>query len=135
MGNTADRRMSVVSRNAEANALAALANTGYIRIYSGTRPATPETALSGNTLLAELRFGATAFGAAANGVLTANAITAVNAAATGTANWARILQSDGTSVLWDDEVGTATTNIQFPSVAFQAGTQVSITSLTHSVPA
>ena len=65
---------SIVARNAELDALAPLANSGYIRIYTGSIPATPETAVSG-TLLAELQFGATAFGAAAAGVITANAIT------------------------------------------------------------
>lgn len=134
MANSQDRRMSVAVRNAQANSLATLANNGYIRIYSGTRPATPDTALSGNTLLAELRFGATAFGAASNGTITANAITAEDSATAGTASWARILQSDGTSPLWDDEVGTATTNIQLPSVTIESGVQVSITSLTHTVP-
>jgi hypothetical protein len=38
---------SIVGRNAELNALAPLANNGYIRIYSGAIPATPETAASG----------------------------------------------------------------------------------------
>jgi hypothetical protein len=134
MGNTQDRRMAVGIRNAQANALATQASNGYIRIYSGTRPATPETAISGNTLLAELRFGATAFGAASNGTITANAIVAEDAATAGTASWARILASDGTTALWDDEVGTATTNIQLPTVTIGAGVQVSITSLTHTVP-
>lgn len=38
---------SIVARNAELDAIAPLANTGYIRIYSGAIPATPETAASG----------------------------------------------------------------------------------------
>ncbi len=78
-------KTSIVARNAELDALAALANSGYISIYSGSQPATPETAASG-TLLAELRFNATAFGAAASGAITAGAITADSSAdATGTA--------------------------------------------------
>jgi hypothetical protein len=135
MGNTMDRRMSNEAVNAEANALATLANNGYIRIYSGTRPATPNDGLAGNTLLAELRFGATAFGAAVNGVITANAITEEDAAlAGGTASWARILQSNGTTALWDDEVGTATANITMNSITIGAGAIVSISSMTHTVP-
>ena len=130
-----DRRMGYAAVNAQADALAALANNGYIRIYSGVRPAFPDSALSGNTLLAELRFGATAFGAAVNGVITANAITPDSSADNGgTATWARILKSDGTTALWDDEVGTATANIVLNSVTIGAGAQVSISSLTHTVP-
>jgi len=57
-------KTSIVSRNAELDALAALANSGKLRIYDGSQPATPETA-AGATLLAELTMNATAFGAAA----------------------------------------------------------------------
>jgi hypothetical protein len=38
---------SIVARNAELDALAPLANNGFIRIYTGGIPATPETAVSG----------------------------------------------------------------------------------------
>ena len=61
-----------------------------LRIYSGTQPTDPDTALAGNTLLAELAMSSTSFGAAADaapgGRITANAITADSSAdATGTA--------------------------------------------------
>jgi len=126
--------MSDAAVNAEANALAALANTGYIRIYDGTRPTNADTAVGAQVLLAELRFGATAFGAAVAGVLTANAITPdASANAGGTASWARILQSNGTTALWDDEVGTATSNIILNSTTIGLGAAVSISALTHTV--
>jgi hypothetical protein len=116
-------KRAIITRNAAGDAEAALANDGYIRIYSGTIPATPETTASG-TLLAELRFNATAFAAASGGVITANAITSdSNANATGTAGWARILKSDATSVLWDLDV-TATGGggaMTFANVNFIAG--------------
>lgn len=134
MSNTFDRRMSNAAVNAEAEALSLLANTGYIRIYDGTRPATADTAVGAQVLLAELRFGADAFGAAVAGVLTANAITAdASANAAGTASWARILQSDGTTALWDDEVGTATANIILNTLTIGLGANVSISALTHTV--
>ena len=53
-------RTSSVARTAAVNAIAPLANTGYLRIYSGAQPATPESTASG-VLLAELRFNAGAF--------------------------------------------------------------------------
>lgn len=78
-------------------------NTGYIRIYSGTAPTTANAAVTG-TLLAELRFGATAFGAPSAGTnarqITANAITSDTAAdAGGTPTYARLLQSNGTATI------------------------------------
>jgi hypothetical protein len=129
-----DIRMSYAACNAEANALATLANNGYIRIYTATRPANADTAASG-TLLAELRFNATAFGAASNGVITANAITQdAGADNGGTPAWFRCLQSDGTTALWDGEVGTATADLILNSVTIGAGATVSITAMTHTVP-
>lgn len=129
-----DTRMSYAACDAENNALATLANTGYIRIYTATRPANADTAASG-TLLAELRFGASAFGASSNGVITANAITADSSADNGgTAAWFRVLQSDGTSVLWDGECGTATADLILNSLTIGAGANVSITALTHTIP-
>jgi len=129
-------KRAIITRNAAANAEAALANDGYIRIYSGTIPATPETAASG-TLLAELRFNATAFGSAASGIITANAITSDSSANnSGTAGWARILKSDGTSTIWDCDV-TATGGggaITFGTVSFVAGAVVDLTGFTVTLP-
>lgn len=124
------------ARNAALDALTALFNTGYLRIYSGTQPANADTALSGNVLLAELRFGATAFGAAAAGVSTANAITSDSSAdATGTATFFRCLKSDGTTALLDGTVGTATSNMILNSTAIQSGAAVSVTGMTITLPA
>jgi hypothetical protein len=81
-------------------------DSGYIRFYSGSRPAGPDTALSGNTLLAEARFGATAFASMSGGSMTANAITADSSAdASGIPTFARLFKSDGTTVLDDVSVG------------------------------
>lgn len=108
-------------------------NSGKLRIYSGTQPATASTAISGNTLLAELTFNATAFGSSSNGVATANSITAVSASATGTATWFRALKSGGVDVtdnVYDGTVGTATSDLIINSTAIQSGAQVSVTTLT-----
>ena len=53
--------------NTEADALGPQLNTGYLRIYDGTQPATADTAIGAQVLLAELRFNATAFPAAVAG--------------------------------------------------------------------
>lgn len=82
--------------------------SALLRIYSGTQPASADTALSGNTLLAELTMNATFAAGASSGVLTANAITQDSSAdATGTATFFRLVKSDGTTVVMDGTAGTS----------------------------
>lgn len=120
---------SIARKNASLDSQFDVLNSGFFRVYSGTRPATPDTALSGNTLLAELTFGATAFAAATGGTKTANAIGATtNAAATGTATFFRAFQSNGTTAVADGTVGTSATDAIINSVAIQAATTVSCSS-------
>lgn len=120
--------------NAEANAVGNALDSGYIRIYDGSQPATADTAIGAQVLLAELRFGADAFGAASGGVITANAITDDSSAnATGTATWARILASNGSTVWFDGSVGTATANVILNTTSIVSGAVVSCSSLTFTV--
>lgn len=128
-------RMSNEAANAEANGVAALLNNGYLRIYSGAQPATGDTAIGAQVLLAELRWNATAFGAAAAGVIVANAITADSSAnATGTAAWFRALKSDGTSPVYDGSVGTSAADLIMPSTSITAGQVISVNSATLTFP-
>jgi len=120
--------------NAEADAVGNALNTGYIRIYDGSQPTDADTAVGAQVLLAELRFGADAFGAASGGIITANAITDdASANATGTAAWARILASDGTTVWFDGTAGTADANVILNTTSIVSGAVVSCSSLTFSV--
>jgi hypothetical protein len=128
-------KLSNAAANASADATTALLNTGYLRIYDGTQAATADTAIGAQTLLAELRFGATAFGAAVAGVATANAITPDSSAnATGTASWFRALKSDGSTVVYDGSVGTADANLVLNSTAIQSGAAVSVSAMTYTQP-
>lgn len=130
-----DTRTATAARNAAVDAICALLDNGYLRIYDGTKPADANTAVSTQTLLAELRFNADAFAAAASGSAAANAITDDSSAnATGTATWFRALASDGTTVVFDGTVGTSDANLVLGSVAIQSGARVSITSLTYAMP-
>lgn len=128
-------RLSNVLANAGVNAACALANTGYIRIYNGTQPADPQTA-PGATLLAELRFNASAFAGAALGAAAAGAISdCTDAAATGTATWFRALESDGTTPLFDGSAGaTSGFDLNLNSAAIQIHAKVSVTSMSFSWP-
>lgn len=126
-------KLSNVGANAEADAVCALANSGKLRIYDGTQAATADTAIGAQVLLAELTFGNPAFGAAVAGVATANAITQdASADNTGTATWFRVLQSNGTTVLFDGSAGTSGANLNLNSVAISAGAAVQVTALTFT---
>src|SRR4051812_5858411 len=117
----------------EADAVCALLNSGYLRIYDGTQAATADTAVGAQVLLAELRWNATAFGGAVNGVATANAITSDSAAnATGTASWFRALKSDGSTVVFDGSVGAATADIILNTVSIVINAQVDVTAFTYT---
>jgi hypothetical protein len=126
-------KLSNTGANAAADAVVDLLDNGYLRVYDGTQPADADTAITSQTLLAELRFNATAFGAAAAGVATANAITSDSSAnATGTATWFRALKSDGSTVMWDGSVGTSGCNLNLNSVSLVPGAAVSVSSFSYT---
>jgi len=113
-------KASITLVNTQLNAGASLFNSGYIRIYTGAQPATPETVLDGQRFLVELRFGSPAFSAASDRAIVANPITPGVAVASGLASWCRVLSSDGVTVLGD------TTKIALNSTDIQVGAKVSI---------
>jgi hypothetical protein len=117
--------------NAQATTLSTLCNSGVIRVYDGTQPATADTAITTQVLGVTLTFNATAFGAPSSGLLTANAITSGTAVAGITPTWARILKSDGTTVIMDVSAGATGANLTIG--AFTVGTTVSCSSFTHDV--
>ena len=120
--------------NPQADALSDLADNGYLRICDGTQPATADTAITTQVLLAELRFNATAAPAASNGVLTFNAITQDSSANnTGTASWFRALKSDGSTALFDGAVGTSGSDINIATTAIVAGAIVGVSSFVYTV--
>ena len=123
-------RIATATVNAQATTLSTLCNSGIIRIYDGTQPATADTAAAG-TLGVTLTFNATAFGAPSDGLLTANAISSGVAAAPITPTWARILKSDTTTTIMDVSAGASGCNLTIG--AFTAGTTVTCSAFTHDV--
>lgn len=119
--------MSSTLRNARLDQITTAAGaSAKLRIYNGSRPATGGTA---TTLLAELTCNATFAPAASGGTLTMNAISDdVSADATGTASWARIVKSDGTTFVLDCSVGTSGSDINLATTSLVAGAVVSVTS-------
>lgn len=129
----ANIRFSDTVRDALMNELDAQCNADtppcLIRIYSGTQPATADTALSGNTLLATLTCSNPAFGASSNGVITLSSVTDDSSAdATGTASFARIVTGTAFNTVFDCDVGTSGATINLNTVSIVSGGVVSITS-------
>jgi hypothetical protein len=107
-------------------------DNGYLVLYSGTVPATADTALSGNTALTpNLRYNTTAFATGSNGSGTNNAMTSDTNATAGTATFARSFSSVGVAqgnVIAQHTFSTTTAGtgeIQLASATVTAGSTVS----------
>ncbi len=126
-------QLSNAGATAQADAVAALCNSGFLDILDGTQPANANTAITTQVKLAGLTLAATAFGAASNGVITANAIGSdASADASGTATWCRIYKSDHTTVVFDGSVGLSGCNLNLLSVTIVATQTVAVTALTYT---
>ncbi len=123
-------KLTNLGASTEADALCPLLNSGVFNIYDGVQPATADTALGAQNLLVQLTFGATAFGAAVNGVATANAITAGTVIYEADATWFRCLESDTTTAVFDGSVGTSGCDLNLNDAHLVVGGTVSITSFT-----
>lgn len=128
---------SDAAAKAAVDAVAALCNSGTIKIYTGTQPTDANTAVSSQTLLGTLTFSSTAFAASsASGSAGSKVVTAVantitddsSADATGTAAWFRVLKSDGSTVVFDGSVGTSGCDLNLASTSIVAGEDISVTS-------
>lgn len=134
----ANVRLATAANNAACDAVVDLidggAGAGTVNIYDGTQPANANTAVSTQNLLATLTFSDPAFGAASGGVATASAITSdTSADATGTATWARVLDSNAATI-FDCDVGTSGATINLNTVSIVTGATVAITSFTMTHP-
>ena len=130
-------RISNAAATDEATAFASDLDNGYLRIYDSTggtgQPATVDTAIGSQVLLAEPRFAATAETSVTDGVVTFAGLTADSSAnASGTATWFRAFKNDGTTAIWDGSVGTSGATLNLNSVAISAGAEVAVTALTYT---
>lgn len=129
---------STAQRNAAADGVARHHDNGYWRLYTGTRPANPQAAITG-TLIAEGRFSATSAAAASAGVLTWSTVADSAANATGDVTHFRTFKSDGTTVGYDGDVSDSAGSgdlklVQTGNTTITQNQPVTISSWTYTVP-
>jgi len=129
-------KYSMALKNGQQDQITAKVGTsGAYDIYDGSQPAGPDTAITTQNLLATLACSSTFAPAAANGVVTANAIsngTGTAAAGAGkTATWYRLRTSAGVAVV-DGTVGTSNCDLNLTSTTIAQGQTVSVSSSTYT---
>jgi hypothetical protein len=119
-------KISTAARNAACDAVVDLldggASFGKIRIYDGSQPAGPGTAIGAQVLLAEFTLEDPAFGSAATGVATLDAtpVLTTTGVAAGTATWFRALDSNNLAV-FDGSAGTSGTDLILNTATVSVG--------------
>jgi hypothetical protein len=111
------------------------AGAATMKIYTGAQPATPADAAAG-TLLATVVLTDPSLASITNGVGTGGDPASVNAAATGTAGWARFADSNGVTVMDGDVTATGGGGtVTLSSTSLTSGSPVDVTSITVTAPA
>lgn len=126
---------------ADVNAITALLNGGFLKIYTGAQPADANQTVTG-TLLVTLNLNATAFGASTAAgspgsrivTATAGAIVSGTAVATGTAGYFVLYKSDGTTVVAMGSVAASGADLNLSSVSIVSGGSVAVSAFTITSP-
>ena len=129
-------KTSIDSRNAEIDTLTTLLDGGFLKMFTGSQPASPESEETGE-LLATLKFNAPSYASAINGRAKANPLGPdLDASGTGNAGWFRCYKSDGQTALLDGSVGVKNSgaDIEMNSVSIQIHTEVSLEGLDITLP-
>lgn len=122
-------KISTAARNAACDAIVDLldagASFGTIKIYDGTQPAGPGTAITSQVLLATFTLEDPAFGSAATGVATLDAtpVLSTTGVAASTATWFRALDSNAVAV-FDGSAGTSGTDLLLNTATISVGVTV-----------
>lgn len=129
-------KYSTVLKNAQQAAITTtLGANALLEIYSGAQPASPDTAIGAQVLLATLTCNAVFAPAPAAGVLTLNAITGgtgtAGAGAGTNAAWYRLKTSGGTAHI-DGTVGTGAFDLNLNNVNIATGQAVTVASATYT---
>lgn len=136
-------RISAAAAIAMANAITALPDVGgggKLRIYSGAMPASVDTAIGAQVLLAEFPLAtpdsfADAVDTVGGAVATGNPVAAADAIATGVAAWGTVVNAANTRI-WDGDASLPAGNgaIKISSLNLTSGVEISVISLSYTQP-
>jgi hypothetical protein len=123
---------SLAIRNADLTTRAALLNGGTAQLYDGERPANVDVAVTTQNLAVTLTFGNPAFGAASNGLITANALTGARGVyqPSATVTWGRCFASDGTTPICDFNCGASGSDMNLDNTLIPFNVMVTCSSFT-----
>jgi len=127
-----DTQVSNLAVDVQADALARLLDDGFLYIMDGTKPATCDTAITTQTVLAMLKFSNPSAPAAALGVL-AFSVIPNTAVTTGTASWYRCYKADATTSIMDGNINTTDGNLVMSTVDILSGILINVDSFQHTV--
>ena len=122
--------LATTERHTLGAALATDTNSGHLRIYSGTDPGV-NSAVTG-TLLVDWTLNAT--NTDTGGVITLGTVSNVNASATNTAAYFRILKSDGSTAIADGDCNATSGSLTLNTLSIVSGGPCSLSG-TITVPA
>jgi len=130
---------AIAAANAVADLTDAGAGTQTLVVYAGTKPASADTALTDQVALITFNLPEPAFAEAADDGTQAkavlNAVAPVEAAATGTASFFRIINGNGAVLIQGTCSGTSGSgDVKLNSTAIQAGVQSTVISFSFSQP-
>lgn len=118
------------------NAFGALFNSGTMKVYTGSQPATDGSATG--TLLVTMTFGSTAFATAtasgSGGSMSANSITSGTAGNSGTAGWFAMCNSSAAIVSTGTCGATSGFDLNFDSTTITSGANVACSSFAVTQP-
>ncbi|MGH7894871.1 MAG: hypothetical protein ACREQL_09390 [Candidatus Binatia bacterium] len=134
-------RLPSTTRNALADFISDLidggAGSGVIRLYTASQPASADTAISTQVLLAEIPFADPSAPAASSGIVTFDVDPVlVDTAANngGVVTWARIVDSNDNTI-FDCDVATSGATLTIDNATIVAGAPVRVISFTLTMPA
>lgn len=125
-------KYAALLKNAQLDAITTqLGASALLKIYDGTQPTNPDTALGSQNLIVSLTCNATFAPAASGGVLTLNSITNGTAGYSSTATWFS-LQTSGATRKIEGSVSTSSADLNLNNVSVNSGQTVSVSSFTIS---
>jgi hypothetical protein len=128
--------LSLEYATAQAAAGGALADGGFLRYYDGAQPATADTPVSRQKMLAELRLGNPAGKALAGDFIFGEIESEKSARAAGEATWYRAFKADGRSPVRDGSIGAtgSGSDIELDDTNITLGAEVRCDELKWRVP-